>query len=50
MRRCLRTMLAAGYSPLSFFSRDISKYFYLAELLSLVDLSLVRWQPWVHGL
>ncbi|KAL4429343.1 hypothetical protein ABPG77_005117 [Micractinium sp. CCAP 211/92] len=40
VRRCLRTMLAAGYSPLSFFSRDISKYFYLAELLSLVDLSL----------
>lgn len=42
VRRCLRTMLAAGYSPLSFFARDISKYFYLAELLSLVDLSLVR--------
>ena len=41
VRRCLRTILAAGYSPLSFYSKDISKYFYLAELLSLVDLSLV---------
>lgn len=37
----MRTILAAGYSPLSFFARDISKYFYLAELLALVDLSLV---------
>lgn len=40
VRECLRTLLAAGYSPLSFFSKDLKKYFYLAELLSLVDLSL----------
>lgn len=42
VRRCLWTMLDEGYSPLSFFTRDFKKYFYLAELLSLVDLSLVR--------
>lgn len=40
VRRCLWTMLDEGYSPLSFFTRDFKKYFYLAELLSLVDLSL----------
>ena len=37
----LRTVLNAGYSPMSFFAKDFAKYFYLAELLSLVDLSLV---------
>ena len=42
VRRCLRTVLNAGYSPMSFFAKDYAKYFYLAELLSLVDLSLVR--------
>jgi hypothetical protein len=42
VRRCLRTVLNAGYSPMSFFAKDFAKYFYLAELLSLVDLSLVR--------
>jgi acyl-CoA oxidase len=41
VRRCLRLILTAGYSPMSFFARDYAKYFYLAELLSLVDLSLV---------
>ncbi|KAL4859226.1 Acyl-coenzyme A oxidase [Chlorella vulgaris] len=40
VRRSLRAILAAGYSPMSFFARDHAKYFYLAELLSLVDLSL----------
>lgn len=40
MRQCLKTLLSAGYSPLSFFSKEFKKYFYLAELLSLVDLSL----------
>lgn len=41
VRRCLQAVLAAGYSPMSYFARDHAKYFYLAELLSLVDLSLV---------
>ena len=41
VRDCLRVLLAEGYSPLSFFARDQKKYFYLAELLALVDLSLV---------
>ena len=41
VRRCLLMLLSEGYSPLSFFTRDFKKYFYLAELLSLVDLSLV---------
>jgi hypothetical protein len=30
---------------MSFFARDHAKYFYLAELLSLVDLSLVGSAP-----
>ena len=34
-------LLKAGYSPLRFYVHDISKYFYLGELLALVDLSLV---------
>jgi len=42
VRQCLRTLLASGYSPLAYFTKDFHKYFYLAELLSLVDLSLVR--------
>lgn len=42
VRKCLHTLLDAGYSPLSFFAKDYKKYFYLAELLSLVDLSTVR--------
>lgn len=42
MRQCLRMLLASGYSPLTFFAKDFKKYFYLAELLCLVDLSLVR--------
>jgi hypothetical protein len=45
VRRSLRAILAAGYSPMSFFARDHAKYFYLAELLSLVDLSLVSIDP-----
>jgi acyl-CoA oxidase len=40
VRESLKALLAAGYSPLTFFSRDYAKYFYLAELLALVDLSL----------
>ena len=42
MRKCLRVLLAAGYSPMKYFNKDYKKYFYLAELCSLVDLSLVR--------
>lgn len=40
VRNCLRLILKEGYSPLSYFTRDYKKYFYLGELLSLVDLSL----------
>jgi hypothetical protein len=40
VRRCLRTIINAGYSPMSFFAKDYASYFKLAELLSLVDLSL----------
>lgn len=40
VRSCLKLLLQEGYSPLSYFTRDFKKYFYLAELLSLVDLSL----------
>ena len=43
MRQNLRMLLNEGYSPLSLFSKDFKKYFYLAELMSLVDLSTVRW-------
>lgn len=39
---CRRTIINAGYSPMSFFAKDYASYFKLAELLSLVDLSLVR--------
>lgn len=42
VRKQLRTILASGYSPMSFFMKDYKKYFYMAELLALVDLSLVR--------
>ena len=42
MPRCRRTIINAGYSPMSFFAKDYASYFKLAELLSLVDLSLVR--------
>ena len=41
MRKQLQTILASGYSPMSFFMKDYKKYFYMAELLALVDLSLV---------
>ncbi|PSC71176.1 acyl-coenzyme A oxidase peroxisomal [Micractinium conductrix] len=40
VRRCLHVILDAGYSPLSFLTKDQAKYFYLSELLALVDLSL----------
>lgn len=40
VRRCLRVLLSAGYSPMSFFARDPKRYFYLAEMMALVDLSL----------
>ena len=41
MRDQLQHLLRAGYSPLRFYVHDIKKYFYLGELLALVDLSLV---------
>lgn len=34
-------ILSSGYSPMSFFTKDYKKYFYMAELLALIDLSLV---------
>ena len=42
MRKCLLAILEAGYSPLRFYTSNIKKYFYLGELLALVDLSLAR--------
>ena len=44
-RQQLMLLLKAGYSPLRFYVHDISKYFYLGELLALVDLSLVNFMP-----
>jgi acyl-CoA oxidase len=41
VRQQLLLLLKAGYSPLRFYVHDIKKYFYLGELLALVDLSLV---------
>ena len=41
VRKCLLKTLEAGHSPLRYFLHDLKKYFYLAEVMSLVDLSLV---------
>lgn len=41
VRRQLRALLAAGFSPLDMFARDQRAYFYTAECLALVDLSLM---------
>ena len=41
VRGILHVILDAGYSPMKFFAKDYKKYFYLAELCSLVDLSAV---------
>lgn len=41
-RKHLRLVLEAGYNPMKFFANDFKKYFYLAELYSLIDLSSVR--------
>lgn len=43
-RQQLKLLLKAGYSPLRFYLHDIKKYFYLGELLAVVDLSLVRFR------
>ena len=40
-RQHLRLVLDAGYNPMRFFASDFKKYFYLAELYSLIDLSSV---------
>lgn len=40
VRRCLRALLASGQSPLTLLASDPRRYFYLGELMSLVDLSL----------
>ncbi|KAK9811518.1 hypothetical protein WJX72_005162 [[Myrmecia] bisecta] len=39
VRKCMHCILDAGYSPMFFFNTDFKKYFYLAELLSMIDLS-----------
>lgn len=41
VRRQLYALLEAGFNPMEYFNRDYKKYFYLAECLSLVDLSLM---------
>jgi hypothetical protein len=41
VRQQLRMLLAAGYSPMKYFDKDYKRYFYLAEMCSLVNLSLV---------
>ncbi|GLC47166.1 hypothetical protein PLESTB_001388100 [Pleodorina starrii] len=41
VRRSLKVLLQAGYSPLDLLARDPRKYFYLGECLSMVDLSLM---------
>lgn len=41
VRAQLRALLEQGINPLSYFDRDYRKYFYLAECLSMVDLSLM---------
>ena len=42
VRKCLRLLIAEGYRPMHFYSTDLKKYYYLGELMALVDLSLVR--------
>lgn len=42
VRKSLRTLLAAGFSPLEYFDSDIKKYIYMAEVCAPIDLSLVR--------
>ena len=41
VRKQLHALLGAGVNPLNFFDKDYAKYFYLAECLALVDLSLM---------
>ena len=48
VRKQLRVILSSGYSPMSFFMKDYKKYFYMAELLALVDLSLVSMCTSMH--
>ena len=48
-RQQLLLLLKAGYSPLRFYVHDIRKYFYLGELLALVDLSLVSYSSKQKG-
>lgn len=40
VRKCLEVMVAEGQRPLTLLVSDPAKYFYLGELLALVDLSL----------
>lgn len=44
-RQHLRLVVSAGYNPMKFFDNDYKKYFYLAELYSLIDLSSVSSGP-----
>lgn len=44
MKQQLLALLGAGINPMEYFNRDYRKYFYLAECLAMVDLSLmVSW-------
>ena len=49
VRGILHVILDAGYSPMKFFAKDYKKYFYLAELCSLVDLSAVQILRFCHA-
>ena len=42
VRDILKIILEAGFSPMQYFAKDYKKYFYLAELCSLVDVSAVQ--------
>ncbi|MEW5307894.1 MAG: hypothetical protein WDW38_007735 [Sanguina aurantia] len=41
VKKQLLALLGAGINPMEYFNRDYRKYFYLAECLSMVDLSLM---------
>lgn len=46
VRKCLRLLVAEGYRPMHFYQHDLQKYYYLGELMALVDLSLVSPHLW----
>eukprot|EP00891_Asterochloris_glomerata_P007525 jgi/Astpho2/7525/Aster-02090 len=40
VRKQLQVILASGHSPMTYFTKDLKKYYILGEVLALVDLSL----------